>query len=118
MLDKEFSKYKIKGYFFVRQKRIPLRLCQALTLGVDNQSNTPLLYGNDTITINSKSKDKLSDESEFYVAERFLSDDRLLLHAIEDRRYCIKKSKINKFGAICPDYDINQPYYNSLFCGD
>ena len=25
---------------------------------------------------------------------------------------------INKFGAICPDYDINQPYYNSLFCGD
>ena len=41
------------------------------------------------------SKDKLSDESEFYVAERFLSDDRLLLHAIEDRRYCIKKSKIN-----------------------
>ena len=35
-LFKEFSKYKIKGYFFVRQKRIPLRLCQALTLGVDN----------------------------------------------------------------------------------
>ena len=117
-LFKEFSKYKIKGYFFVRQKRIPLRLCQALTLGVDNQSNTPLLYGNNTITINSESKDKLSGESEFYVAERFLSDDRLLLHAIEDRRYCIKKSKINKFGAICPDYDINQPYYNSLFCGD
>ena len=33
----------IKGFFFVRQKRIPTILCQAYTIGLDKESNTPIL---------------------------------------------------------------------------
>lgn len=115
-LFQEFGKYDIKGYFFVRQKRIPLRLCQALTIGVDGESNTPLLYTDNTINVNSDSKQDIGDT--FYITERFLTDSKILTHTLEDRLYCVKTSSINKYGAICPEYDINSPYLNTLFCGD
>ena len=114
-LFKELHKYNIKGYFFVRQKRMPLRLCQAYTIGVDGESNTPLLYTDSDTIVNSSSK---PDESEFFITERFLTDDKKLVHNLEDRLYAIKKADVYKYGAICPEYDINSPYYNTLFCGD
>lgn len=33
----------VKGFFFVRQKRIPLTMCQGLVIGVDKESRTPTL---------------------------------------------------------------------------
>ena len=39
---KELKKY-CKGFFFVRQKRMPLTLCQGITIGLDNESKTPTL---------------------------------------------------------------------------
>ena len=117
-LFQEFKKYQIKGYFFVRQKRIPLRLCQALTVGIDRESNTPLLYTDSSTQINSKSKDNVNESDPFFITERFLSDSRTLVHNLEDRLYCVKTSDVNKYGAICPEYDINSPYFNTLFCGD
>lgn len=33
----------VKGYFIVRQKRIPTSLCQGLSVGIDRYSYTPLL---------------------------------------------------------------------------
>lgn len=114
-LFQELRKHNIKGYFFVRQKRIPLRLCQAFTIGVDGESNTPLLYTDSSTTVNSKSKDNSKD---FYIAERFLTDDKRLVHNLEDRLYCVPKTNVYKYGAICPEYDVNSPYYNTLFCGD
>lgn len=115
-LFQELRKHNIKGYFFVRQKRIPLRLCQAFTIGVDGESNTPLLYTDSNTVVNSKSK--TADLKDFYIAERFLSDDKRLVHNLEDRLYCVPKTNVYKYGAICPEYDINSPYYNTLFCGD
>ena len=122
-LFQEFAKYKIKGYFFVRQKRIPLRICQALTIGVDGESNTPLLYADKSTDVNSESKKKLTDDdkkknNDFYITERFLTDSKELVHTLEDRLYCVDPSNVNKYGAICPEYDINSPYLNTLFCGD
>lgn len=117
-LFQEFKKYQIKGYFFVRQKRIPLRLCQALTVGIDRESNTPLLYTDYSTQINSKSKDNVNESDPFFITERFLSDSRTLVHNLDDRLYCVKASDVNKYGAICPEYDINSPYFNTLFCGD
>ena len=38
----ELKKYS-KGFFFVRQKRIPLTLCQGIVVGLDNESRTPTL---------------------------------------------------------------------------
>ena len=117
-LFQELKKYQIKGYFFVRQKRIPLRLCQALTVGIDRESNTPLLYTDYSTQINSKSKENVNESNPFFITERFLSDSRTLVHNLEDRLYCVKASDVNKYGAICPEYDINSPYFNTLFCGD
>ena len=39
---KELKKY-VKGFFFVRQKRMPITLSQGLVIGLDNESNTPTL---------------------------------------------------------------------------
>ena len=39
----EALKKYAKGFFFVRQKRMPLTLCQGLVVGVDKESRTPTL---------------------------------------------------------------------------
>lgn len=100
-LFNELRKYNVKGYFFVRQKRMPLRLCQAYTIGSDRISNIPLLYTDDK-----------------YVAESFLSSDKTLTHDVDERFNYVDKSDVTKYCAICPEYDVNSPYYNTLFCGD
>ena len=42
---------RVNGYFIVRQKRIPLTICQGLAIGIDNVSHTPLISnGNEWIT--------------------------------------------------------------------
>lgn len=97
------NKLNIKGFFFVRQKRIPTILCQAYTIGMDKESNTPILPVKD-----SK-----------YVAERFLTDDQILDNGFEERLYQFENTaKIRTEAAICPEYDVDSPYYNTLFAGD
>lgn len=39
----QLRKRKVKGYFIVRQKRIPTILCQGMSVGVDTVSYTPML---------------------------------------------------------------------------
>ena len=39
---KELKNY-VKGYFFVRQKRIPITMCQGIVIGLDNESKTPTI---------------------------------------------------------------------------
>lgn len=93
----------IKGFFFVRQKRIPTILCQAYTIGLDKESNTPILPV-------SESK---------YISERFLTDDRILDNGFEDRLYTFDNStKVRTEAAICPEYDVDSAYLNTLFSGD
>ena len=41
------KQYGIKGYFYVRQKRVPTILCQGLCIGIDSKSHTPILYDNE-----------------------------------------------------------------------
>ena len=97
------EKLNIKGFFFVRQKRIPTILCQAYTIGIDKQSNTPIL--------------PTSDDT--FTAERFLTDDRILDNDFESRLYTFKNAaKLRIEGAICPEYDVDSPYLNTLFAGD
>jgi hypothetical protein len=59
----------IKGYFFVRQKRMPTTLCQAYTIATDIESHTPVLPVD-----NVASYDKEGTTSNYnYIAESFLS---------------------------------------------
>lgn len=107
LLRKELLKLGIQGFFFVRQKRIPTTLCQAYTIGIDKNSHTPIIpYNNE------------------YYSECFLdqglknnSDKCLLTHEYLNHLYKLNDKSVN-IAAICPDYDVNYPYYNSIFNGD
>ena len=92
----------ITGFFFVRQKRIPTILCQAYTIGIDKQSNLPVN----------------PDGPNHGWIEGFLDKDQLLTHHNENRFYEVDSNQIRKEGAICPEYDVNYPYFNSLFTGE
>lgn len=92
----------IKGYFFVRQKRIPTTLCQAFTIGNDPCSHLPAI------------PNRIDDKDE-YIIEKFLDDDQLLTHNLST--YSIPEDQIN-LAAICPEFDINPEYFNQLFTGD
>lgn len=98
------NKLKIKGFFFVRQKRIPTTLCQAFTIGIDPESNTPVI----------------PIEGNKFITESFLThgeEERLLTNNFKERVVELSDAIVRKQAAICPDYDINSPYYNSLFTG-
>lgn len=43
-LLEELKSLGVKGFFFVRQKRIPTTLCQGVSLGIDESSSIPTLY--------------------------------------------------------------------------
>ena len=59
----ELKKRKVKGFFFVRQKRIPTILGQGLELGVNKNCYLPMLW---------------NDSKGEYAVEKFISEDNLL----------------------------------------
>jgi hypothetical protein len=62
----EIKKY-CKGIMFVRQKRIPTILAQALTIGLDKNCFVPML----------------PVDTNKYMAERFIDDSKMLTHNFE-----------------------------------
>ena len=46
---KELRKY-VKGFFFVRQRRLPLTLCQGITIGIEKNSHLPAIPTTNGIT--------------------------------------------------------------------
>lgn len=99
----------IKGFFFVRQKRIPTTLCQAYIIGIDNQSYTPVLPMNG----------ENDDGNSYYITEGFLTqdEDQLLDYDFKKRLIEISDTNVTAIGAICPEYDVDYPYLNTLFTG-
>lgn len=105
--------HKIKGFFFVRQKRIPTTLCQAYTIGIDKQSRTPVIPLNGDKYI---SESFLTQGKKGYY-EDTIEEDRLLVNTTRERLYKLDNYEVDVQGAICPEYDVNSPYLNSLFTG-
>ncbi len=97
---------KVRGFFFVRKKRIPTILCQAYTISIDNESNTPV--------IPYSSKQKTDGESESFLNQQ----SRYLTHGIENRLPYVKSQYLRHQAAICPEYDVNTAYYNAIFSGN
>lgn len=86
---KELKKYKVKGYFIVRQKRIPTIVAQGLSIGVDNSSYIPMIK-----------------HGEWFEAEGFLTKNRLLSQTFEDR---IKSTDVKECsGLLCLDAAVNK----------
>lgn len=96
---------KIKGFFFVRQKRVPNILTQALVIGHDSISGIPL--------IGMSADDKIT-----YKYEGFTDRYGILTNSYSDRLQDLSESEkayANNEVAICPDYSIRQEYYNNFF---
>ncbi len=116
-LHKYLKKLGIKGFFFVRQKRIPTILAQAYILGVDQESHVPAIPYDGKYSVESFLVQTKTWEGKDQTIET-TSEDRELVHDYEKRLYHIMSSQNIDKGAICPEYDINQPYLNQLFNGD
>lgn len=96
---------KITGFFIVRQKRIPTILCQAFTLPMDTNTGIPIIEVNK------------GDGKKGYV-ERFLNDNRELVHDYQQRLYNYQNIPFNnQKAAICPEFEIDPAYYNQIFTG-
>ena len=73
---KELKQY-VKGFFFVRQKRIPLTLCQGIVVGLDKESRTPTLPTLGGVLTNVNLNNSFVETSDIndinYISEGFLS---------------------------------------------
>ena len=103
----------IRGLFFVRQKCIPNILAQCYLLSIDETIEAPVLE-----TGTGTNKD--------YYTECFIGNDGVLRHDYTSRLYKYKhksNTDVDKsistvaFAGICPDFSLNQPYYNQIFNG-
>ena len=99
---------EIRGLFFVRQKCVPNILAQCYLLRMDELLEAPVIsYGEGS---NKK-----------YITECFLSSNGLVTNNYQDRLYEYVSPKEtlsdNAYAAICPDFLLNQPYYNQIFNG-
>lgn len=103
-----YLKGKVLGFFIVRQRRIPTILGQALILPMERNSGTPVI----------KSQGN-------YIAERFIPDSRILTQDYQQRLYKEEDSNtvkaryenISARAGICPDFEVNQPYFNQFYTG-
>lgn len=125
MFDEEYQDYmeilsslNIKGFFFVRRKRMPIRLCQAITIGSDRTSYTPVIPVDTSVMREYMGADKLPEDKETcFITERFITDDRELKEDFLGRIYILDDNSVLGNTAICPDYDCDIGHYNQIFCG-
>lgn len=129
VLDYLKSDLGIRGMFFVRQKRIPNILAQCYLLNVDEELEAPVLQVKESSTDNTNfytecflTQSKLLKDNEN--KERYAYDgDGLLVSNDYDQRlykyiYTDSAENVlnkNSYAAICPDFLLNQPYFNQIF---
>lgn len=95
----ELRTLQVSGFFIVRQKRIPTILCQGLLMPMEDISNLPVIKA-DTPFI-----------------ERFLDNNRVLVQDFKSRKIEVKNLSQRNYAVICPDYELDQAYFNQLFTG-
>ena len=112
ILEELKNTHGIKGFFFVRQKRIPTILTQMLTInGVRLKTNNPEIT------------------SRYYIPTIPLLDNKYLFEAALISGTAIGTGYTDRIKikdgnntvvpniALCPDYELNTPYFNSMFTG-
>lgn len=98
------KKYKVKGFFFVRQKRIPNVIAQGYSIGVDKVSYIPMLFDQKLKT------DKYQDG--MYFTESFINSKRVLSTSYKDR--IIKTGSKQSSGLLCVDAMVNHQIQSML----
>lgn len=78
------SKLGIKGYFYVRQKRVPTILCQGMAISIDKTGHTPMLYDSDWGTyktqadIGDNCPDRLVNGEQFFMKDEVDGGDNTI----------------------------------------
>lgn len=103
----QLKKLNIKGYFFVRQKRIPTILCQAFMIGRETYSGIPAWYLKNSL-----------DDKGIWVTETFLNSQGYVTHDYDERLLNLKNDNVKTSIGICPEFELNQAYFNNLFTGN
>lgn len=93
---------KVKGFFIVRQKRIPTVIAQGLSVGIDRTSYVPMLFDN---------SDKANSH---YFTESFLDKSCSLVTDFNGHK--VTTTRRHGSGLLCPDANII-PSVKSLFDG-
>ena len=106
-LISELQNLNIKGYFFVRQKRIPTILCQAFMIGKEQYSGIPAWY----------LKNSNSPNSGIWVTESFLNSQGYVTHDYNERLITLNDANVRTRVGICPEYELNQAHFNNIFTG-
>lgn len=119
-VKKKLKQLGIIGYFFVRQKRIPLKLCECVTTKICSNTHTPAIpkkdgyefesYTNKNCKLTQDYKKRLRNCGTYRTYK--LRDDGI--YGYEDNTDSLQE---NSWAGICPDYELNQYYYNNLFTG-
>ena len=118
-IPEEVAKYLkeelgIRGMFFVRQKCVPNILAQCYLLPMDEVMEGPVLE-----VTNGNDKEYYTES---FVAQSSF-DPGILINTYSSRLYKYNRQKyrdaISKqaYAAICPDFLLNQPYFNQIFNG-
>ena len=132
----------IRGFFFVRQKCIPTILAQCYLLPMDELLKAPVIkyYVEDSKLSDDDKKNnyrtecfvtKGEEKTEvinplFNIKRTYIEGDRLIDNNYKSRLYEYKYDEggsegslsTNAYAAICPDFLLNQPYYNQIFNGN
>lgn len=104
-VKQKLSEYQIKGYFFVRQKRIPTILAQGLSIGIAAIGYVPLIYTD----LND------NETEEKYETESFLSQNSgILSTTFKDRIIYVERK--GSSALLCLDANVN-PLLQSNFNG-
>lgn len=94
--QQELQKHDIKGYFFVRQKRIPTIIAQGIVIGVTNKKNGSL---------------PILQEGVSWVSKSFLGPQRLLNATGTD----IYTDEAQANGLLIPDAELQPLTFNHIF---
>ena len=101
----------IRGLFFVRQKCTPNIIAQCYLLRMDETLEAPILETG-------------VGQNKQYFTECFVNKELQVTHEYNSRLYKFESNSNGKlanptqcFAGICPDFLLNQPYFNQIFNG-
>ena len=93
-----FKKHKIKGYFFVRQKRIPTILAQGIAVGLTKKGNGALPIIKDYNT---------------YAVQSFINDKQILQP--EGSNIYVNNENVSINALLVPDAELSEATFNQIF---
>ena len=97
--EETLKEHGIKGFFFVRQKRIPTIFCQGVAIGVTKQD-----YGSIPVLKNMQGQ---------YEVESFLQPSRLL--SLAGSPVIGFNNNVTVTGLLCPEAELLEGVYNDIF---